>query len=53
MCLLANDSNFRFHETFSYVIRQNGCQFVYGWQSRKRRERLRYDAIRLNGVSIE
>ncbi|EKA1377440.1 hypothetical protein OJ570_000266 [Escherichia coli] len=29
MRLLANNANGRFLETFSYVIRQNGCQFVF------------------------
>ncbi|EFI3629444.1 hypothetical protein GY509_000884 [Escherichia coli] len=33
--------------------REKDEKFIYGWQARKRRERKRYEAIRLNGFSVE
>ncbi|EDV8486486.1 hypothetical protein BH431_004339 [Salmonella enterica subsp. enterica serovar Bovismorbificans] len=33
--------------------REKDEKFIYGWQARKRRERKRYEAIRLNGFSAE
>ncbi|EIP0347874.1 hypothetical protein LRN42_000236 [Shigella sonnei] len=33
--------------------REKDEKFIYGWQARKRRERKRYEAIRLNGFSTE
>ena len=33
--------------------REKDEKFIYGWQARKRRERKRYEAICLNGFSVE
>lgn len=33
--------------------REKDEKFIYGWQARKRRERKRYEAIILNGFSVE